>query len=318
MATKYQDIIFGFDFIQTESAPFSSKIATVSTINAGMESAVNVADLEASSVKANEYFLNGIDADRARALLRGESYLEFWIKAIDHTKPTVNNRLYTAEAMEAALSKYNVENQFRCGGIPSANEHPVLKMDSDNPDSNMNMWNTMQAVVNVDPMKRTHWITAYKVTPEATYLKVRTDPKNPVIVSDILAKKIPAFSIRTKGDFTMKDGAQVATRLDFICADYVSNPASASAVAMPQMKYVDPLNMKEFNMELVQRSGNAMAAESVNNVFGDYIQEGDKLLYNEGLETAQMISNMIIRRPIKEKQKESFEKHFARAKAFLD
>lgn len=192
----------------------------------------------------------------------------------------------------------------------------MLKMYSENGESMMNQYNNVMRVTRNERTNCTHWIVGYKCTPEASYLKVRTNPENPVIVSDILAKKIPAFSIRTKGDFDIMNGVQVAKNLTFIGADYVANPAFSEALALPEVKFIDPLAMKEFDMSLVNRSG--MGMESEDNPFGGYVQEGDKVYYNDKLDAATSLANMIIRRPIKEEKKRSFDEEFdLLSKSFL-
>lgn len=195
-------------------------------------------------------------------------------------------------------------------------EHPMLQMYSENENSTMNTYNNIMRVTRNERNNCTHWIVGYKCTPEKSYIKVRTNPQNPIIVSDILAKKIPAFSIRTKGDFDFIDGVQVATNLTFIGMDYVANPAFSEALAMPEVKFIDPLAMKEFDMNLI--SGNGMAMESEDNPFGGHIQDGDKVFFNEKLAPAERLANMVIRRPVKEEKKRSFEEEFdLLSKSFL-
>lgn len=184
----------------------------------------------------------------------------------------------------------------------------MLQMYSENENSYMNTYNNVMRVTRNERNNCTHWIIGYKCTPEASYLKVRTNPQNPMIVSDILAKKIPAFSIRTKGDFNTVDGVQVATVLTFIGADYVANPAFGEALAIPDVKYIDPLAMKEFDMTLVNQSG--VGTESEDNPFGGHVQEGDRVYFNDKLSPEQALSNMIIRRPVRENKEKDFEKEF--------
>ena len=195
-------------------------------------------------------------------------------------------------------------------------EHPMLQMYSENENSTMNTYNNIMRVTRNERNNCTHWIVGYKCTPEKSYIKVRTNPQNPIIVSDILAKKIPAFSIRTKGDFDFIDGVQVATNLTFIGMDYVANPAFSEALAMPEVKFIDPLAMKEFDMNLI--SSNGMAMESEDNPFGGHIQEGDRIFFDDKLAPAERLSNMVIRRPVKEEKKRSFEEEFdLLSKSFL-
>lgn len=315
--TKFKDIVFGFDRI-ANNKDIASDISIINTVNPSksqicMES---VSDLDNSGTKAREWFLKGLDAEKGRALLKGEAYLEFWILAVDHNMVSANKRKYPYEPFKAALEARNVQNQLNIGGIPSEAEHPMLQMYSEREDSFMNTYNNVMRVTRNERNNCTHWIVGYKCTPEKTYLKVRTNPQNPIIVSDLLAKKIPAFSIRTKGDFNFENGVQVATNLTFLGADYVANPAFSEALALPEVKFIDPLAMKEFDMSLV--SGNGMAAESEDNPFGGHVQDGDKVYYDESLAPAERLANMIIRRPIKEEKKRSFEEEFdLLSKSFL-
>ena len=317
MSVKFKDIIFGFDRL-TNVKDVASDISIINTVDPSkshicMES---ISDLNESGVKAREWFLKGLDAEKGKALLRGEAYLEFWVKAVNHNDVSVNKRKYPYEPFKAAMEARGVQNQLNIGGIPSEAEHPMLQMYSENPDSYMNTYNNIMRVTRNERNNCTHWIIGYKCTPEASYLKIRTNPQNPIIVSDILAKKIPAFSIRTKGDFDNVNGIQVATNLTFIGADYVANPAFSEALALPDVKFIDPLAMKEFDMNLISSSG--MAMESEDNPFSGHVQAGDKVFYNEKLAPAERLANMIIRRPIKEEKKRSFEEEFdLLSKSFL-
>lgn len=117
---KYQDIIFGFDRIKG-GKDIASDISIVNTIDPSksqicMES---ISDLDNGGVKAREWFLRGLDAEKGRALLRGEAYLEFWFKAVDHNAVSANRRKYPYEPFKAAMESRAVQNQLNIGGIPS-------------------------------------------------------------------------------------------------------------------------------------------------------------------------------------------------------
>lgn len=306
---KYQDIICGFDFIMS-GKDIASDIAIVNKFEpnqVGMESTVS--ELEGTGVKAREWFLKGLDAIKGRALLKGEAYLEFWIKAIKHNEVTANGRQYPYEPWKASMESRSVQNQFNVGGIVGEAEHPMLKMCSENPESAMSQYNNVMRVNRTERTNNcTHWVVGYKCTPEVSYLKIRTNPENPVIVNDLLAKKIPAFSIRTTGDFDMQNGVQVARTLKFITCDYVGNPANAEALAIPDVKYIDPLNMKELDMMITSDKGSMMAAESEDNPFFGIMKPGDKLLYSDKVDARTALSHMIIRRPVREEK--SFDDEF--------
>lgn len=118
--TKFKDIVFGFDRIVNNS-DIASDISIVNTVDPSkskicMES---ISDLNDSGVKAREWFLKGLDAEKGKALLRGEAYLEFWVTAVDHNSISVNRRKYPYEPFKAAMESRSVQNQLNIGGIPS-------------------------------------------------------------------------------------------------------------------------------------------------------------------------------------------------------
>lgn len=177
-------------------------------------------------------------------------------------------------------------------------------MYDENPNSQRNIYNNLARVNYIDPNNVTHYIVAYKCTPERTYFKIRTNPENPKIVYSILAGRRPAFSIRTRGDFeNREDGVIVATGLEVITIDYVSCPANATSVAMPEIKAIDPANAKEVELTLMPKTGTeSIAMES-------FMKEGDKLLFDDSLTGLESIANMRIIRPVRETEG-NFDKTF--------
>lgn len=98
--------IFGFDF------NVSDVVSGFKVIGTENQSAM----LDTGAVLGTKYLLNGINADLAKQLRKGEAYLEFWIEAIDHTKPTANNKLYPADVFQAGLKSKSFQNQLMNGG----------------------------------------------------------------------------------------------------------------------------------------------------------------------------------------------------------
>ena len=168
-------------------------------------------------------------------------------------------------------------------------EHPMIKMFDENPNSQRNIYNNLARVNYIDPNNVSHFITAYKCTPEKTYFKIRTNPNNPIIVNNILAGRRPGFSIRTRGDFeTRSDGVIVAKGLEVITIDYVACPANATSIAMPEMKAINPGEAKEVELQLLPKTG----TESIG--FESILKEGDKLVYDETATGMESIANMCI------------------------
>lgn len=117
---KFKDIIFGFDKIISKN-DIASDISIVNRIdpNKSQICMESISDLENSGVKAREWFLKGLDAEKGRALLKGEAYLEFWFKAVDHNAISANKRQYPYEPFKAAMESRSVQNQLNIGGIVS-------------------------------------------------------------------------------------------------------------------------------------------------------------------------------------------------------
>lgn len=105
-----QQKIFGYDFNFTDSVS-GFKVLGIENQNDQL--------LDTGAVMGTRYLLNGINADLAKKLRKGEAYLEFWIEAIDHTTPTANNKLYPADVFKAGLETKSFQNQLlRGGGVP--------------------------------------------------------------------------------------------------------------------------------------------------------------------------------------------------------
>lgn len=191
----------------------------------------------------------------------------------------------------------------------------MIQMYSENPNAQVNIYNNLARVCRIDPDNRSHFITAYKCTPERTYFEIKTNPANPVIVNDILAGKRPAFSIRTRGDFeTREDGVTVATSLEVLTIDYVSNPANATSVTYPTIRAFDGVSGKEeLKFDLLPKTGTeSIGLESM-------IPDGAKVYYDPELNGLDAIANMIIVKKEKPKSKISFESAIAlECYSFLD
>ena len=67
--------------------------------------------------KSIQYMIQGLNADMAKELLYGSTYLEFWILAMDCSKPTLNNRMYPLEPFVDALNEAGIIRQANFGGI---------------------------------------------------------------------------------------------------------------------------------------------------------------------------------------------------------
>lgn len=109
---KTKEILFGYDFnISDIVSNFQVKSNKI-----GLENQSTM--LDTGAVTGTEYLLNGINANLAKLLKSGEAFLEFWIEAIDHTKPTANRKLYTAEVFKRGLECPSFQNQLRLGSVP--------------------------------------------------------------------------------------------------------------------------------------------------------------------------------------------------------
>lgn len=105
--------MFGYDFnISDVISGIQVKATTISTESS--QSAM----FDSGAVKGTEYLLNGLNANMVKQLKCGEAFLEFWIEAIDHTKPTSNRKLYPYDVFKAGLECKSFQNQFRLGSVP--------------------------------------------------------------------------------------------------------------------------------------------------------------------------------------------------------
>lgn len=247
----YIQTLFGVDFPMTPNIdPTGICVGGI-----GVESD-SIDGINGNTVNSISYFLKGTTAEIRDQLLAGKAYLEFWIEAIDHTTPTANRKLYPADVFQKGLETNAVQNMFANGGIPGEGEHPKIKMYSDNMNSEQSVFNNMSRIARIESNDATHYIIAYKCTPQKTYFKIRTSLKNLAIVKDILAGRRPCFSIRCVGDFCPReDGIVVATRLQLVTIDYVANPANATSYAEPTMKYIDTIDQTPVELQLLQRTG---------------------------------------------------------------
>lgn len=300
--------MFGYDFPMTPVG-----LENISFQSVGMENDNGMFD--SGVVRGQEYFMSGLTADMVKKLKEGTAYLKFWIVAIEHTIPTANKKLYPAAPFQKGLESPSFQRQLQLGGVAGEAEHPMIKMYSEDPNAQLNIYNNLARVCRIEPSNRSHFVTAYKCTPEKTYFEIKTNPDNPIIVNDILAGKKPAFSIRTRGDFeTREDGITVATSLEVIGIDYVGNPANATSVAFPTFKAFDGLTGKEeLEMNLLPKTG----TESVG--MENVIPEGAKVYYDPNLSGLDAIANLIIVKDEPKKTKVGFESAFSIAcNSFLD
>ncbi|MGL5718532.1 MAG: hypothetical protein ACRCX2_36345 [Paraclostridium sp.] len=245
MRTKNR--IIGLDFFKTKPDA-SMKVSVVKIGTVGLESN--------EIVRGNNVYLKNITAAQYRDLLNGLSYLEFWIEAIDHSKPTANNRLYSqdefAKGMDRVLRRV-IDN----GGLqPGEHEHPPIEYDS-NLSEKDNMTKISGRLMRFDQSKITHYIVDTKTEDGKTFFKIRTNPSYPIIVKEIALGKVPTFSIRTLGDFPLINGVNVGQNLLVITTDYVYNPANRdSRPIATNMKFVDPVNATAVDVSLEAKVGN--------------------------------------------------------------
>lgn len=102
---------YGFDF--TLNQPEIEQISMVS-----MESEGTSGMFDTGVVRGTEFFMRGMTADMVKKLKEGTAYLKFWIVAIDHTKPTANNKLYPMGPFEEGLQCPFFQQQLHNGGVP--------------------------------------------------------------------------------------------------------------------------------------------------------------------------------------------------------
>ena len=107
---NYETLIYGYDAIETKPIKYDTKLDIVSVESISSSVPTN------SSV-ATQYFIKGLSEEIIDKLKRGIYYLIFEIEAIDHTKPTVNGRLYPKEIFYQGLCDYSFQNKLRLGGV---------------------------------------------------------------------------------------------------------------------------------------------------------------------------------------------------------
>lgn len=277
MSEKLKRRIIGLDFFKT---PANENI-TVNIRKMGDNLGLESNDI----VRGTDVLLKNITAPQYRELLAGNAYLEFWIEAIDHTKPTANNRLYTEEEFRAGMDRL-LHRVLRNGGLqPGEHEHPPIEYDP-KISKEENMAKITGRLTRFDTKNISHYIVDTKTEGGKTYFLIRTNPSNPVIVRDISLGKVPTFSIRTLGDFPLINGVNVGKNLLVIGTDYVYNPANAgSRCVASNMKFVDPINATEVKIDLVAKVGN----ESID-IF--MLAEGERLVV--GIESDNSITMNII------------------------
>lgn len=119
--------MFGFDQIITGNNKDSISGISFGSLLAGSEAfgdipaegnktPIQQAD-NREDFKSIQYMIQGLNADMAKELLYGSTYLEFWILAMDCSKPTLNNRMYPLAAMVEALNEPGVIRQMNWGGL---------------------------------------------------------------------------------------------------------------------------------------------------------------------------------------------------------
>lgn len=239
--------IIGFDFFKTiANEDQLVKIIPVGASGAGLE----------SQMIGPSVLIKNLSAAQYRDLLSGLAYLEFWIEAIDHNTPTVNNRLYPEDEFIKGMDRL-LHRVIRNGGVqPGEHEHPEIKADPKlSREENMSI--ISQRLLRIEPKNQSHYIFGTKTEGGKTFFGIRTNPSNPIIVNDMAIGKIPTFSIRTLGDFPLINGVNVAQNLIVITTDYVYNPANAnSRVSSTNLKFVDSVNAVEVKLDLTAKVGN--------------------------------------------------------------
>lgn len=252
-------------------------LITTKTVGAGMDifmlntvpvvNSIQVFGAEAEGAVLQEYtarthFLAGISMDQVIKLKSGLAYLEFWTHGIDHTKPTINGRWYPADKMREALGAPAILKQMNQGGIKGCKEHPKIKSPkSANPGeapSQSEIQDIIQDITFINPDLVTHYIVGYRCYEDCTLFKIRTSLTDLTIVNDILAGKIPAFSIRTHGLFVPDNafgGCHKAAKLNFVTIDYVGNQADVKAISNTDMSLVDVQSGERMHLTLDSRVG---------------------------------------------------------------
>lgn len=256
--------------------------------------------------KSIQYMINGLNADMAKELLYGSTYLEFWILAMECGKPTLNNRMYPLEPFVDALNEAGVVRRANWGGIGGEVEHPRLKPMSNDPRKNIEInMDNMTRLCRIEKDNVSHYITGFKVVGQNVYFKIKTSLRNRTIVQDILNGRIPCFSIRTTCEFQYENGVNVAKRIKFITIDYVANPANITSYALPDFRALSAVDSsKVIDFQVLPRTGTE--SEDVERSMG--VPKGYKLAI-PSIEGVENVLGCMLLQPInKSKKKEySFE-----------
>ncbi len=301
--------LFGFDYNITKLDKTNEHLeASIIKVNSttGLESLDSGSNIRL----AKHFFLDKITPDQWRALKNGDAFLEFWQEAIDHSKPTLNRRLYPLEVfLQGMESHFN--KMLTTGGVPSELEHPLIQVTSDNDEKSK--FNLITRLTNYDRKRETHTIIGHKVINTKSYFKIRTSTINKEIIHDILEGKTPAFSIRTVGDFSKPnaEGISVAQKICVVGMDYVRNPANAEACVKSGdiLNYVNPITSEKLDLRLLEKTG----TESFG-LLKDFISNNEVLMYSNSLPTNESLCNMIIINKEELTSKDKLEKDFKNIK----
>lgn len=176
-------------------------------------------------------------------------------------------------------------------------EHPLLQVVSSQ-DNEANMFNTMSRLQIVPTDKVTHRIIAFRQTEDKTYFTIKTSTNNLSIVKNILNGNAPGFSIRTKATFEPdQNGVQVATKVEVLGIDYVANPANASSVKRDgRVRFIDPVNLKHIDMEMVTSNMSKIGCESVNDMFLGLVEENTQVY----ADMSASLPTFVLRTPTRE------------------
>ena len=243
------------------------------TVNVSNESMVKIipvgSNVGAESVGAmiNEISMNNIPKDDFEDLLKGRSYLEFWIEAIDHSRPTDNNRLYTEREFILGMDRV-LHRVIKTGGAqPGEYGHPAIDIDSSKSEAE-NLRAITARCLDFDIAKISHYVVGTETKNGKTYFLIRTHLLNRMIVNDIAMGKMPTFSIRTMGEFPMVDGVLVGKNLLVVTTDAVYLPANTNSKPVgTSFRYVDPTKAKSVDVQFSMKASGFEGIELPNSVF---------------------------------------------------
>ena len=287
--------------IEDRIAPMGQKILSVKADRISSGVGIESEGYTGTNSTAIEYMLKGLTPELVRSIRNGESYLVFEIEAIDHSKPTSNNKLYPADVFLNGMANYGFQNQLRKGGVCGENEHPDLIIDNKDPEAAFQA--TMQRLHKTPGDNVTHRVIAYRQADNKTYFTIKTSTTNPHIALEMLNGIAPGFSIRTVGNFDNTQSPIVAREIEVIGIDYVQNPANWNSVFVGgQVQVYDTVNMKVINLELVQRTAGMFGTESSGSILSKFIGNESTVLIDPSNP-----SIIAVRTPIKEKKEVSFE-----------